>query len=44
MMVLAPRHFTESLASSLIYIRAPYITLELFKGLRMVMNHGCILL
>ena len=26
MMVLAPRHFTESLASSLIYTTAPYIT------------------
>lgn len=42
-LVLAPRHLTEPLASSLIYIRSPYITLEAFKGLGTVMNHFCLL-
>lgn len=42
-MVLAPRLSREPLASSLIYTRVPYISLELFKGLRTAMNHSCIL-
>lgn len=44
MMMLAPRHFTELLASSPVYTRAPYLTLEAFRGLRAVMDHSCILL
>lgn len=43
-MVFPPRHFTASLASSLIYTRAPYITLEVFKGLRTVTHSAAVLL